>query len=772
MTQTIPERSGVVAASSLAGLLLGAVGLALLSWWLGGAPEVPVEPRLPVTPPELATLDATDPGTVAVDLEGSFAVGPGRPSTLPGSWPRFRGAGYDNVARGSVPLAESWGPDGPPLRWDVELGEGHGGAAVAEGRVYLLDYDEARESDLLRCLSLDDGREIWRRWYRTGAKRNHGISRTVPTVSEGRVLALGPKGHLTCTDAITGDFLWGVDLVRDHGAREPLWLAAQHPVLEGDTAVVAPAGEALLLGLDAATGELRWRTPNPHGWQMSHASVVPMTLAGRRTWVYAALGGMVGVAADGEDLGSVLWETEAWDHAVVAPSPVAMGDDRVLVTAGFGVGSAIFRVRPQGLGYAVTTERSFDRGDFACEQHTPILYRDHLFTVMPKDGGALRSQLVCATAAGELAWSSGRDQRFGLGPFLIADDKLLVLRDDGVLSMGRASTRAWMPLAQAEVLDGRDAWAPMALAGGLLLVRDSRRMVCLDLRREREDPDGGAPSDSAPLRYFEELTIPLASEPTALSTDSDGRLHVAVQDAVLVFDDLGTQLGSFHLPAPATALAVGPEGERFLGMGDQVMRMAPDGGLDAWAFLGESALITSLTVGQGSVWAADAGNRVVWRFDLEGRMQGSFGHAGPGEDGGFVVPSPYFDLALGPDGALWVANPGQQRVQRHALDGALLDSWGQSSPAIEGFSGCCNPSHLAVLPDGSLVTSEKSIPRVKVLDSQGQLRGVVMDPSELAQGAVGLDLAVDAEGRIAVLQPSERAVRVFTMRSSDTGGSP
>ena len=40
------------------------------------------------------------------------------------------------------------------------------------------------ESDVLRCLSLADGREIWRRWYRTGAKRNHGVSRTVPAVTE------------------------------------------------------------------------------------------------------------------------------------------------------------------------------------------------------------------------------------------------------------------------------------------------------------------------------------------------------------------------------------------------------------------------------------------------------------------------------------------------------------------------------------------------------------------------------------------------------------
>ncbi len=478
----------MAATAVLTALILGSAGAWLLSWWGQAGPEQPA-PRVPVTPPELATLDEALPGEgpPMVDIRGSFAAGPGAPSGVEGSWPRFLGAGFDNVARDGVALAERWGAEGPPVLWELELGEGHGGAAVHAGRVYLLDYDEQSESDLLRCLSLDDGREIWRRWYRTGAKRNHGTSRTVPTVSDEHVLTMGPRCHVLCADARTGDFLWGVDLAREYGAREPLWLSAQHPLIDGDTAVVAPAGEALLVGFDLATGEQRWAAPNPHGWQMSHASVVPMRLAGRRMYVYAALGGVVGVAADGEDIGAILWETEAWDHAVVAPSPVSLGDDGVLLTAGFGAGSAILRVQREGAGYSASVERRLDRRTLACEQHTPIHHEGHLFAVMPEDAGPLAGQLVCADPQGEQVYSSGRDQRFGLGPFLVAGDRLLVLGDDGVLTMARASTEAWTPLAQARVLEGPDAWAPMALAGGRLLLRDARRMVCLDLREGVQD---------------------------------------------------------------------------------------------------------------------------------------------------------------------------------------------------------------------------------------------------------------------------------------------
>ncbi len=490
-----PEETIVTAASLLTALLLCVLAVALLYWWHHGTAQLDAPVRLPVTPPEHAALDVSAPREAGevIDIEGSFAAGSAVAAEDLASWPRFRGAGFDNIGREPVMLAESWASEGPPVLWDLELGEGHGGAAVHNGRVYLLDYDERSESDLLRCHALDDGGEIWRRWYHTGAKRNHGISRAVPTVSDRYVLTVGPRCHVMCVDAVDGSFLWGVDLVETYGAKEPMWLSAQHPVLDGEVAVFAPGGRALMVAVDAGTGEVLWETPNPHGWQMSHASIVPMVLAGRKTWIYPALGGLVGVAADGDEVGSVLWETDAWDHPVVAPSAVPLGDDRLLVTAGFGVGSAIFRVESRADGYTVSLERRLERSEFASEQHTPVVYRDRVFTIMPRDGGAVYDQLVAMSPTGERLMVSGREQRFGLGPFLVADDKLFILDDHGVLTMAPASSSSFSVLARAKVLDGHDAWAPMAMAGGRLLLRDSERMVCLDLRASSGRATGPGP---------------------------------------------------------------------------------------------------------------------------------------------------------------------------------------------------------------------------------------------------------------------------------------
>jgi hypothetical protein len=84
---------------------------------------------------------------------------------------------------------------------------------------------------------------------------------------------------------------------------------------------------------------------------------------------------------------------------------------------------------------------------------------------------------------------------------------------------------------------------------------------------------------------------------------------------------------------------------------------------------------------------------------------------------------------------------------------------------VEGFCGCCNPTHMAILPDGSFVTSEKGLPRVKIHAQSGELKAVVAAPDSFAEHTVGLDLAVDSAGRILVLDPVARAVRIFSEKA-------
>lgn len=467
--------------SFLAACIALCVGAACIIWWLGMASQPAAHPR--VDRHRLAGSESSSAATGdTVRIEGQFAQSGPLPQGGAASWPCFRGAARDGINHENIPLASRWESGGPPVLWSVPLGEGYAGAAVLGGCVYVLDYDVAREADALRCLALADGREIWRRWYTVRIKRNHGISRTIPAVAERFVVSMGPKCHVLCVAPDSGRFLWSIDLVKDYGARVPMWYTGQCPIVDGETVLLAPGGKALMMGVDGVTGKVLWETPNPRAWGMSHASIAIMTAAGRRMYVYPAIGGVVGVAADGPERGKVLWESSEWNHTVVAPSPVPLPDDRLFLTAGYGVGSRMLRIVESNGVLAAKTEYVLDRRTFACEQHTPVFHEGLLYSVLPADAGALRQQLVCMRPDGTQVWSSGESRRFGLGPFLVADGKIFILSDDGSLTMARLNGPGVEWLATAKVLPGPEAWAPMALTEGRLLVRDRDRMVCLDMK--------------------------------------------------------------------------------------------------------------------------------------------------------------------------------------------------------------------------------------------------------------------------------------------------
>ena len=405
-------------------------------------------------------------------------------SNLKGKWTQFRGAESDNISNEKIKLVDKIGPE-PKILWEQDLGEGHAAPVVYNGKVYLLDYDEVKKADALRCFSLESGEEIWKRSYKVHVKRNHGMSRTIPAINDKYIVSMGPRCHVMCVNPDSGDFLWGLDLVKDYQSEVPFWYTGQCPIIDNNVAIIAPGGKALLIGVDCATGKVLWETPNPDGWKMSHSSVMPMVLDGKKMWVYAAVGGICGVSAEGDDLGQILWKTKDFSPSVVAPSPLIYDDGKLFMTAGYGAGAALFQVKKTGETYQIETLQKYKPKDgMASEQQTPLLYKGRMFTILPKDAGAMRNQFVCCDPndCTKILWTSGKTDRFGLGPYLVADGKFFILKDDGELTIARASTERFEILDKVKLLDGHDAWGPMVITDGRLLMRDSKHMLCIDLR--------------------------------------------------------------------------------------------------------------------------------------------------------------------------------------------------------------------------------------------------------------------------------------------------
>jgi outer membrane protein assembly factor BamB len=393
------------------------------------------------------------------------------PADLPGAWPRFRGADFDAISKDDTPLARQWPEGGPRAIWSIELGEGYAGPAVLNGRVYVMDYDQQRQGDAIRCLSLADGEEIWQYFYPIKIKRNHGMSRTVPAVTEKYVVTMGPKCHVTCLDSVSGELRWMLDLVKDFGATVPPWYAGQCPLIEDGKAVIAVGGDSLMMAVDCETGQIAWRSPNPHGWTMTHSSIVPVEFAGVRMYVYCAGGGVVGVRA--ED-GRILWENAEWKINVAnVPTPVAVGDGLIFLSGGYNAGSMMLKLT--GEAYTIRTETVFRLSSevFGSPQHTPIFYGGYIYGVRP-DG-----QLVCLDLSGNIVWTSSSAHKFGLGPYSIANGLLYAMNDSGLLTLVEATPLGYLQLDQVKVLEGPDSWGPMAVVADRLFVRDLTRMVCL-----------------------------------------------------------------------------------------------------------------------------------------------------------------------------------------------------------------------------------------------------------------------------------------------------
>ncbi len=269
------------------------------------------------------------------------------------------------------------------------------------------------------------------------------------------------------------------------------------------------------------------------------------------------------------------------------------------------------------------------------------------------------------------------------------------------------------------------------------------------------------------LGYRQLLKIPIGlARPCGIASSPDGTIWVCGDRSLVRLDRTGTVKERFALDGEPTCAALGTGGVVIVGMGDHVEVVDPATGKStSWADLGSPAIVTSVAAGPSGVYVADAGNRMVLRFDARGRLMGRF-------DKGFVVPSPHFDVAVAADGTLWAANPGGQSVRHYTPEGELLASWGKASIDVEGFGGCCNPAGIALLPCGAIVTAEKGYVRVKVYETDGSLSSVVAQPADFPAGEVSVDIATRKAngGEILVLVPLEKTVRVYVKKGATGGG--
>jgi outer membrane protein assembly factor BamB len=294
--------------------------------------------------------------------------------------------------------------------------------------------------------------------------------RATPTWSDGFVYALGALGELRCLEEATGRVVWRTNILDDSGAVNIQWGMAAAPLVVDDTIVVLPGGapNQSIVAYDRRSGARVW---SALGDRQAYSSPMLVTLGGRRQLLVFSASRVMGLTPGRGDL---LWE-HPWvtEFDINASQPLVVGDNRVFVSTGYGVGAAVLEITPEGDRFAV---REVWRNNRMKNKFTSsVLHNGFVY-------GLDEAILACLDAAtGELEWKGGR---YGYGQVLLASGHLVVLAEGGDLALVRATPERHEEIARFHAIDGK-TWNHPALAGGILLVRNLQEMAAFDVRIRR-----------------------------------------------------------------------------------------------------------------------------------------------------------------------------------------------------------------------------------------------------------------------------------------------
>lgn len=255
-----------------------------------------------------------------------------------------------------------------------------------------------------------------------------------------------------------------------------------------------------------------------------------------------------------------------------------------------------------------------------------------------------------------------------------------------------------------------------------------------------------------------------AATPKALDY-KDGEIYLLADDYLQIIRTSGSEVKKTALGEGSTCLSVLKDKRVLVGFKDHLVLLDKDLSIIKTSAISEKALFTAVASKGNLFFVADAGLKRVLVYDQNLNQTNTFkGESGVSEQHGFIVPSAHFDLAVYDDTELWVVNPGMHALQNYSDNGKLRSFWSNSSFEIDGFSGCCNPFHIAFQPDGSFVTSEKGLVRIKIYEPFGLLRSVVASPISFKGEHIAPDVAVDEEGGVLALDYEKKMIRFFELK--------
>lgn len=396
-----------------------------------------------------------------------------------GDWPQILGP-HRNGAATDERIAGSWPSSGLKALWQREVGRGFAGAAVSRGTAIL--FHRVGDQEVVEALAAATGKTAWKAAFPASyvpTFSDDNGPRVVPIIAQGRVYTYGAMGNLRCLDLASGKVLWERNTYEDFNSKkevndeppEGYFGIGSSPIVEDDKIIVNVGGdtqEAGIVAFAADTGRTVWKATAERA---SYSSPVAVTVGGVRHVIFVT---RLSVVSLNPDNGKVRFQFPFGriGTTVNGASPVVF-DGHLFVTASYRIGSVLAKISG---GDAEVLRR--DPAILASQYTTCVENGGYLFGIHGRQDGPLAELRCFDPRARKVLWAI---PSFGYATLILAGDKLLILKTDGTLVLAAASPNKYEELARTQVCENTTRALP-ALAEGLLYVRDTEVLKCVDLR--------------------------------------------------------------------------------------------------------------------------------------------------------------------------------------------------------------------------------------------------------------------------------------------------
>ena len=384
-------------------------------------------------------------------------------------WPNFRGPDHNGVSKEAA-----WNPaalaNGAKVVWSAKVGAGYSSVAIRGAHLYTMGNNH--DVDSVYCLHAADGKVVWTSTYACKAGGgNYPGPRATPTVDGDCVYTVSNDGQLRCWTAADGREKWAKNLLVDFQASNSKWGLSGSPLIV-DGALIVNACE-YGIAVNKQTGAKLWASPPATCGYATPVLYKKPAAAGLAVFGSKALYGVD--LLTGAKLWSVKWETT---YDVNAADPIVAGD-KIFVSSGYDKGCALLDI--SGAEVKTVWSNSNMRTQFgSCVLLDGCLYGIDGSTAKP-------SALKCIVfATGATKWS----QPSHFGSLSVANGELLILTEDGTLSIVEATPTAYQECSRAaHVIPSRAATsysppvAPVLCNGRIFCRNNLGDLVCIDVSK-------------------------------------------------------------------------------------------------------------------------------------------------------------------------------------------------------------------------------------------------------------------------------------------------